>query len=117
MARAFDEPDALYGLVAESVETGVDGTSLIFHLREGARFHDGTPLTAEDAAFSFLLLKAQGHPLIAQNLKEMVAADAHDPLTLVLRFSGEQTRFSSRADCRFSPKPSIPGMIFLRHRS
>lgn len=92
MVRAFDEPDALYGLVAESVEAGADGASLIFHLREGARFHDGTPLTAEDAAFSFLLLKAQGHPLIAQNLKEMVAADAHDPLTLVLRFSGEQTR-------------------------
>ncbi|MFN4229549.1 ABC transporter substrate-binding protein, partial [Parvibaculum sp.] len=53
MKRAYDEPDAIYGLAAESVEISEDGNSLTFHMREGARFHDGTPLTAEDAAFSF----------------------------------------------------------------
>lgn len=92
MVRAFDEPDALYGLAAESVEISDDGNRLVFHLREGARFHDGTPLTAEDAAFSFMLLKEKGHPLIAQNVKEMTSAEAVDERTLAVTLTGKQTR-------------------------
>ncbi|PKQ01609.1 MAG: hypothetical protein CVT73_22550, partial [Alphaproteobacteria bacterium HGW-Alphaproteobacteria-12] len=87
-----DEPDALYGLVAESVEISDDGNRLVFHLRDGARFHDGTPLTAEDAAFSFMLLKEKGHPLIAQNVKEMASAEAVDERTLAVTLTGKQTR-------------------------
>lgn len=92
MVRAYDEPDALYGLVAESVEASADGNSLVFHLRAGAHFHDGTPLTAEDAAFSFLLLKEKGHPLISQNLREVATIQARDERTLEITFTGEQTR-------------------------
>lgn len=92
MARAYDEEDALYGLVAESVETVDGGNGLVFRLRKDARFHDGTPLTAEDAAFSFLLLKAKGHPLISLSLKEMKDARAVDAHTLRIAFTGQQTR-------------------------
>jgi microcin C transport system substrate-binding protein len=92
MVRAFDEPDSLYGLVAEGVEVSEDGNRYIFHLREGTRFHDGTALAADDAAFSFLLLKEKGHPLISQNLAEMAAATARDALTLEVTFTGKQTR-------------------------
>lgn len=92
MVRAFDEPDAVYGLVAESVEISDDGNRLTFHLRDGARFHDGTPLTAEDAAFSFMLLKEKGHPLIAQNVKEMASAEAVDERTLAVTLTGKHTR-------------------------
>ncbi|WP_339831498.1 extracellular solute-binding protein [uncultured Parvibaculum sp.] len=90
MTRALDEPDALYGLVAESVES--DGNRLTFHLRAGAHFHDGSALTAEDAAFSLMLLKEKGHPLISQNLREMSEARARDARTLDVTFTGEQTR-------------------------
>lgn len=92
MARAFDEPDAVYGLAAESVEAMEKGDRLIFRLREAARFHDGTPLTAGDAAFSFMLLKAKGHPLISLNLREMKKAEALDKHTLAVTFTGKQTR-------------------------
>ena len=92
MARAFDEPDAVYGLVAESVEASDDGNTLTFHLRSRARFHDGSPLTAEDVAFSFALLKEKGHPLISRNLREMEAVEARDAATLDIRFTGKQTR-------------------------
>ncbi len=92
MKRAYDEPDAIYGLAAESVEISEDGNLLTFHMREGARFHDGTPLTAEDAAFSFNLLKEKGHPLISQNLREMASAEAKDAATLVIALTGKQTR-------------------------
>src|SRR5690349_16899028 len=45
MVRSGDEPFALYGLIAESVEVPDDRSAITFHLREGARFSDGTPIT------------------------------------------------------------------------
>lgn len=92
MVRAYDEPDAVYGLVAESAERLEGGNDYIFRLRKEARFHDGSALTAKDAAFSFMLLKEKGHPLIALNLREMNKAEALDAHTLKVTFSGQQTR-------------------------
>jgi peptide/nickel transport system substrate-binding protein len=62
LARSFDEPFSLYGLIAESVETPEDRSWVIFQLRPEARFADGTPITPEDVLFSFSLLKAKGRP-------------------------------------------------------
>lgn len=44
--------------LAESYTVSDDGTVWIFKIRRGATFHDGTPLTAEDVAFSYNLYKA-----------------------------------------------------------
>jgi microcin C transport system substrate-binding protein len=66
MAPSLDERDALYGLVAKSVQISPDQRFLRFELREEARFHDETPLTARDVVFSLLTLKAKGHPTIQQ---------------------------------------------------
>ncbi|MFX3962377.1 ABC transporter substrate-binding protein, partial [Streptococcus suis] len=71
MTRALDEPDAVYGLIAESVTASDDGKSYLFKLREQARFHDNTPLTAHDAAFSYDLLKEKGHPALRLLLAKM----------------------------------------------
>src|SRR5689334_9872709 len=45
MTRAADEPDAVYGLVAESAEVADDRMSVTFKLRPEAKFNDGSPLT------------------------------------------------------------------------
>ncbi|MHA1524985.1 MAG: ABC transporter substrate-binding protein [Alphaproteobacteria bacterium] len=92
MASALDEPDSLYGLVAQSVTASDDGNRFDFRLREGARFHDGTPLQAADVAFSLALLKEKGHPNIAQTMREFVSAEVLGPRDLSLRFSGSQGR-------------------------
>ncbi|WP_289035648.1 extracellular solute-binding protein [uncultured Roseibium sp.] len=92
MARALDEPDALYGLIAESVEIEEDGNTYIFNLRPEARFHDGSKLTAEDVAFSLILLKADGHPQISQVLGELLDAEVLDTHRVAVRFTGKQTR-------------------------
>src|SRR5215475_5183434 len=42
MARALDEPDALYGLAARAVRVAPDGLTYTFLLRPEARFHDGS---------------------------------------------------------------------------
>src|SRR5262245_34211367 len=46
MARAEDEPDALYGLAARAVQISPDGLTYRFLLRPGITFHDGSSLTA-----------------------------------------------------------------------
>jgi microcin C transport system substrate-binding protein len=92
MARAADEPDAVYGLVAESAEIAPDGMSVTFKLRPEAKFADGSPLTAEDVAFSFDVLKEKGHPLFAQSLADVVKAEAVDPRTVRYSFKGTLTR-------------------------
>jgi microcin C transport system substrate-binding protein len=92
MARAFDEPDAAYGLVAKSVAISEDGTLYRFRLRPEARFHDGSLITAEDVAFSLNILKEKGHPIIAQSLSEMTGAEAEGTEIAVVRFTPRRAR-------------------------
>jgi microcin C transport system substrate-binding protein len=92
MARAGDEPDALYGLAAKSVRISPDRLIYRFTLRPEARFHDGSKLTAHDAAFSFTTLKAKGHPLVVVQLRDMVKAEALDDATLVVTFAAKRAR-------------------------
>ncbi len=63
LARSWDEPFTLYGLVAESLDVTPDRSSVTFNLRREARFHDGKPMTPEDVIFSFEMYKKHGHPV------------------------------------------------------
>jgi microcin C transport system substrate-binding protein len=92
MTPAADEPDAVYGLVAESAEVAADSMSVTFHLRPEARFADGTELTADDVVFSFNLLKEKGHPIYHQTLEDVVKAEALDPRTVRYTFKGDLVR-------------------------
>ncbi|WP_375412769.1 extracellular solute-binding protein [uncultured Bradyrhizobium sp.] len=92
MARAGDEPDAMYGLAAKSVQISADKLVYRFTLRPEARFHDGSRLTAHDAAFSLTTLKTNGHPLILQQMRDMVKAEASDDATLVVTFAEKRAR-------------------------
>jgi microcin C transport system substrate-binding protein len=92
MTPAADEPDAVYGLVAESAEVADDKMSVTFYLRPEARFSDGTPITAEDVVFSFDTLKEKGHPIYHQTLQDVVKAEALDPHTARYSFKGDLVR-------------------------
>jgi microcin C transport system substrate-binding protein len=92
MTRASDEPDAMYGLAAQSVRISADGLTYHFTMRPGARFHDGSRLTAHDVAFSLMTLKDKGHPIITQLLRDFSGAEALDDATVVLRFEPKRAR-------------------------
>ncbi len=82
-----DEPDAAYGLIASQVELAPDRSWMRFSLRPQARWHDGTPITADDVVFSFETLKTDGHPIFAiqlAGLDRVERAGTHD---VVFHFS------------------------------
>ncbi|MES0201105.1 extracellular solute-binding protein [Mesorhizobium sp. M0011] len=91
MTSALDEPDAVYGLLAETVSLSPDRNGFRFVLRPQARFHDGSPLTAEDVVFALKLYKDKGHPNLSQALRYMTDTVAVDPATVNLTFNGEQS--------------------------
>ena len=92
MTRAQDEPDAVYGLVAETADLAADRRSVTFALRPEARFSDGSPLTAEDVAFSFEVLKSKGHPIYRQTLRDVEKVEVLGPHALRYSFSGDHAR-------------------------
>ncbi|HXW47863.1 MAG TPA: extracellular solute-binding protein [Xanthobacteraceae bacterium] len=87
MVRSGDEPDAMYGLAAGKVRRSSDGLTYQFFIRPEAKFHDGSPLTAQDVAFSLNILKEQGHPLISQALRDFIAAKADDDARVTASFA------------------------------
>ena len=62
MGRSLDEPFSLYGILAETIETGPNREWVEFTLREEARFSDGSPVTVEDVMWSYETLGTVGHP-------------------------------------------------------
>ena len=92
MARANDEPDAVYGLIAATADVAADGLSVTFKLRPEAKFSDGTQVTAADVAASFAMLKEKGHPSISLTLRDVVSAEAPDAETVKYTFTGDLVR-------------------------
>ncbi|MEQ1653892.1 MAG: extracellular solute-binding protein [Hyphomicrobium sp.] len=92
MARAADEPDAAYGLIAQSADLAADGRSITFKLRPEAKFADGSPVTADDVATSFTLLKEKGHPRFSIALRDVDNAEALDASTVRYTFKGDLVR-------------------------
>src|SRR6185369_10328786 len=92
MARATDEPDAVYAYAADQVSVSADGRIYKFRLRNGVKFHDGSPITAADVAFSLSTLKEKGHPAIMTLLRDMEAAEADGDRTVVVRFTANRAR-------------------------
>jgi peptide/nickel transport system substrate-binding protein len=62
-----------------------------FHTRAGAKWSDGTPLTAQDAAWTLqTILRYKNGPTAqdVSNVVDMTGATAPSPTTLVVRYSG-----------------------------
>jgi len=92
MDSSSDEPGSAYGLVAKEVEISDDRKALRFFLRPEATFQDGSPLTADDVAFSLTTLRDQGHPNIATQLLGIAEINVDDPHTLFVRLKPESGR-------------------------
>jgi peptide/nickel transport system substrate-binding protein len=67
----------------------VDDTTWEFTLRDNLRFHDGTPVTAEDVAFSIRRARAiTGLRTFVVQTRSVASAEAKDARTVVIRTNG-----------------------------
>lgn len=75
-----DEPDTLYPLVATSLELFPQKKEVVFTLNPNARFSDDSPITSQDIAFSFDILKTKGRPTYRyylENVQNIETPDSH----------------------------------------
>src|SRR5262245_45865183 len=85
---ALDPKGRPYPDLAEWIEVSEDGLQYTFGLVPGVRFHDGSPVTADDAAFTIRRLLDMGEayhfdPWVAT----IAGADAIDQLTVRIRLT------------------------------
>ena len=65
LTSSFDEVSTEYGLIAEAISYAEDFSSAAYRLRAEAKWHDGVPITPEDAIFSFAAFKKYSPQLAA----------------------------------------------------
>ncbi len=86
MARNWDEPFGLYGLLAESIETGPDREWVEFTLRPEARFSDGSPVTVEDVIWSMQTLAEKGLPRYRNAWEKVAKVEQTGPRSVRFTF-------------------------------
>ena len=84
----LDENAVPYAGLAESWEQSADGLTWTFKLREGLKFHNGDPLTAEDVKFTFDRIRApdSGYAYLSQ-VETIAEVNVLDPLTVEFKLS------------------------------
>jgi peptide/nickel transport system substrate-binding protein len=92
MARSFDEPFTLYGLLAETVAVPDDRSFVEFRLNPLAKFSDGRPVTPEDVLFSWDLLRTRGRPNHRTYYSKVAKAEAVDARTIRFDLTGANDR-------------------------
>ncbi len=104
---AYDEPDSVYGLIAETLEYPADRSWVIFNLRPEARFTDGHPLTSEDVVWTFETLKTEGSPQYQIRLKDVASVEALGP---------HRVKFTFAADAATRDLPADVGQVAILPR-
>lgn len=87
MGRSYDEPFTLYGLLAESIETDDARSFVQFVIREGARFSDGSPVTADDVLWSMEALGTIGNARFKAAWEKVATAEKIDDRTVRFTFN------------------------------
>jgi peptide/nickel transport system substrate-binding protein len=84
LLRRDPETGALEPALAESWEISADGLAYTFHLRD-AQFSDGSPITADDVAFSLDRIRGDKQSAYPAPLSAVDSIAATDPKTVVVK--------------------------------
>ena len=79
LVRRKNEIGVYYGLLAKGLKVAPDFSQARFELDPEARWHDGTPVTANDVVFTFETLREHGLPRYRSALQDIMinVIDAH----------------------------------------
>ena len=100
MGRNRDEPFALYGLLAESIEVPDDRSWVEFTLRPEARFSDGSAVTVEDVIWSYETLGTEGHGRYRSLWGQIERLEQVGPATVRFTFNSENRELALLAGMR-----------------
>jgi len=89
MTNPLDEDSTSYGSLVEWIEWPKDYSSVVFKIRDEARWHDGEPITPEDVIFAYQQITTVGRPFYRAYYENVEKAEAL-PGNL-LRFAFDQT--------------------------
>ncbi len=92
MTKSGDEPATLYGLLAKSLTYPDDYSWAEFTLQPMAKWHDGTPITAEDVVFSVHTFQKALTPSLQGAVENIAKAEALGPRKVRFTFKPGATR-------------------------
>jgi peptide/nickel transport system substrate-binding protein len=92
LARGYDEPFTLYGLLADRITTDSARTYVTFKINSAARFADGKPVTPADVIFSWEILRDKGRPNFRTYYIKVTKAEALDERTVRFDLTGADDR-------------------------
>jgi peptide/nickel transport system substrate-binding protein len=98
------------GCLAKSWDISPDGLTYTFHLVDGVRFHDGTPLDAQAVVTSFERRKNNKF-LLSYFLDNVTAMEAPDSHTVVLKLGHPQPSLLDSFSSPYGPKVVSPKAI------
>ena len=100
MGRSWDEPFTLYGLLAESIETGPNREWVEFKLRKEAKFSDNSPVTIEDVIWSYETLGTIGHWRYRGLWKKIKSIEKTGPRSVKISFNEDNPELALLAGMR-----------------
>jgi microcin C transport system substrate-binding protein len=92
LTSSADEVAAGYGHLAQTIEAPADKLWIAFELRPEARFSDGTPVTADDVAWSYNILMTQGRPTFRIQFADVKDVVVENPRRVVFHFKSAENR-------------------------
>ena len=91
MSDSIDEPSTSYGLIAEWASYPEDYSSVTFKLRDEARWHDGTSVTADDVIYSLEVNKT-ANPRLGLYYKNVTRAETTGDKEVTFYFDTKNNR-------------------------
>ena len=98
------------GWLAQSWSVSPDARTYTFRLHDGARFHDGSPVTAA-AVMAYFQRRATPTLALSYFLDNVASMSAPDRLTFVIRLRSPQSTFLDRLASPWGPKVIGPGAL------
>jgi microcin C transport system substrate-binding protein len=92
LTSSADEMDSGYGHLAQTIELPADKMWVAFELRPEAKFSDGTPVTAEDVAWTYRTLLDQGRPSFRIQMADVKDVEVEGPRRVVFHFKSNENR-------------------------
>jgi len=95
--------------LAQTVDTSADGRKVTIRLRDGARWHDGPPVTSADVAFTLRYVAGHANPRFTPEVRLVDHVDAPDPTTAVISLKQPSPGF---LDQTLADLPILPAHLW-----